>query len=823
MPSIPLPPGLQPFAGVQTVYEYTDGRRAQASFLAVNKPDTWISDEYSIGATQTYKIYFCSVDAAGNVNSIVPDLTPSVLVTITYPPAGQATAPDVTGLALTNSRFEPEPDGTIWALADVSWAIPISPRYAGMNLYRVDVQPPVLMAAAPAPVNHVTLYVNNWPTLAQAWTLAGISYDQNGKPAADPTQTLPPHIPLVTWNIGPPGTGTQGQEYTSIGSAAGATVTTEQELSSDGVVKMRHHIAGWTNPTDNTFGGMSVARVFGGDLAGATWWDAPKGATTLVTDWEPAPAARSWDFYFVSRDMLGHRNTIFTGFTPELPNVAFTPMAGNIIPSRLPSGWWDPTEFQWPAYPAGSFQALQFVAQKIYVGSILRVGGGNGTDAASFAGQQNGQIAVYNASNVLRAWMGEQDNTATPGQAAHSVFGGWFGELYIGGTSPVNAPIYATQAGTVIVGGFDVAGSAYPYISIRDNTGLEVGRIGARIGYSSGGNQAGPELTIQGAWFREFAYGGQSFTDWRMLAKMDGTTPSGASVQMRNINLFTIDYMQNYPSAVNPTNAEVTLTFGYDAFFAPVADTRYWKFPGITLVRTGTKQGVALIDRGIIINNPAGQQLASLVAFNGDQFGSDTPATFWAALTMANPLTGASNVILNSGSVGNGAAYLSIGDGTTNNFSVDQAGNVAVRANLSCGTFSMTGALSCGGVTSSGPISCTTLTATAGGNAITATGSITGGSFWVGGTQVINNAGGFQGSSVNTGGSINGLQYTANGSLVINSSGQYVQAVNTSQGIICGALTVNGGGQINCSDIIQGNGNHFYQRNGSGTLFRLRS
>ena len=67
-PSIPLPPGLQPFAGVQTVYEYQDGRRAQAVFLAVNKPDTWISDEYSIGATQTYIIYFCSTDAAGNVN-----------------------------------------------------------------------------------------------------------------------------------------------------------------------------------------------------------------------------------------------------------------------------------------------------------------------------------------------------------------------------------------------------------------------------------------------------------------------------------------------------------------------------------------------------------------------------------------------------------------------------------------------------------------------------------------------------------------------------------------------------------------------------------
>lgn len=722
-PSLPLPPGLQPFAGVQIVYEYSDGHQTQAVFLAVNKPDTWITEDYAIGSTQTYRVYFCSEDVGGNVNTPVANLTPSVLVTITYPPAGQATAPDVTGLTLTNARDAWQPDGTIWALVDAAWTLPTTPRYAGMHLYRVDQMPPRLMASCPAPVVNATLWVNDWPKVSQIWTIAAISYDQNGKPAADPAQPLPGHIPQAFWTIGPPLSAGSGQEYTSIGTAPISPITTEQMKNSDGVIMMRHHITGWGNPPDNSFGGMSIARFPTGDTNAdhATWWNAPKNVTALVTDWEPAPSATIWDFYFVSRDMSGHRNSIFPTVTPEIIGVHFTPDPGSVLASRFPQDWWNIDEFNFTVAPDGtyttqSFTAKVIAAQKISVGSILRVGGGTAVSndtKASFAGNQNGQIGVFNATNVLRGWIGQQDGLGTPDTPSpHSIFGAWFAELYVGGAGPPTAPFYARQDGTIIVGGFDVASvsgvSRYPYISIHDATNTEVGRIGAKIGYASTGNQSGAEATIQGAWFREFAYGGQSFADWRILAKMDPSNVAGATVQMRNVNLFTIDYRAGYPDATNPLNAENTLLFGADAWHATGTDSRYYKFPGITLTRTNTTHGIILTNRGFILNGPTVAPLGNFVSFNGDQFGGDA-GTFWAVFQMFNPVSGNPNVVLGSalsssvGVVSDAGAYLHMYDqGGTSNFYVDTLGNITVRFTVICGTVSASGQVSCVGVNANG-------------------------------------------------------------------------------------------------------------------------
>jgi hypothetical protein len=762
-PAIPLPPGLNPFGGVQTVYEYDDGTRAQATFLQLDRPDTWVSDDYDVGANLHFKVWFPSVDTAGNVNSIVAGVTPVVDVNIIYPPSGQATAPDVTGFTLSNFRHEAQPDGTIWAKIDATWTNPTSPRYAGVAIYRVGVDPPVLFGQFPIPMNKTTLEVNNYPTISTAWELAAIAYDFNGKLNADPKLALPTRVPTANWVIGPPGLGGSGQEYAPNGGVSGVTITTEQQLNSDGVVMMRHHITGWTNPTDNKFGGMSIERVTAGGTANPTIWDAAKGATSFDTNWEPAPSATSWDFYFVSRDMQGHRNTILPGVTPRV-TVSFTPMAGNVQASRLPSGWWDPSEFQWPSYPSGQFQANQFVAQKIYVGSILRVGGGSGTSAASFAGQQNGQIAVYNASNVLRAWMGEHDATATPDNPSpHSIFGGWFAELYVGGDGPPTAPFYALQDGTVIIGGFDIQpGPRYPYLSIRRNDGIEVGRVGARIGANL--VSTGDPAYIGGAWFREFACGGQSLADWRVLARRDQSNSAGGDLfNIRNVNKFTIDYIQNYPSSSNPTNAAMHLEFGFDTFVADSSSSSYWKFPGFSITRTGTSHAALFINRGMVLNGPIGNRLGGLFSWNGDQFGSDSPSFFWAQLALYSPTSGNANIVLASGSAsGNtGASSLTMSDefGTTN-FSVDTRGNVNVRGNLTPGGNLVGGLIQ--------------------GTTLTSTGQVNGSTF---------QGGVFQGSSVSVTGNI-----TASGNLtcdqinfnqlntrspamnVINSAGEFVGA-----------------------------------------------
>jgi hypothetical protein len=813
--TIPRPPGLLPFAGVLIVFEYPDDNNRQDSkqTLTVNHPDTWISEPYP-AQTATFNVYFCSVDTDGNHNLPIKGVTPMVVVSIVYPPAGESIAPPVTGFTLTNPRHEWAPDGTQWARVTANWINPDATRYSRAQFWRIAPVPVLLLDESS--VSPHTLSVIDWPIVAEAWTVAAISVDRSGKKADDPNN-LSALSPTAIWNIGPPGTGGQGHEQTPQVTISNPTVDIVQQLNSDGVVMMSQTIKGWANSTDNSFGGVSIARVVKDqDPANAAtnvqWFDVPKNATTFTTDWEPAPAAVSWDFYFVARDQQGKRNSIVMGYpgagtTPKYTK-DFAPIPGNVLASRLPRDWFNEAEFEWPAGAAGKFTVEQIVSPKIFVGSILRVGGGttaNVTDP-SFAGQSNGQIAVYSNANELRAWMGQQTQGTPDNPGPHPIYGGWFKELYVGGDNPTNAPLYATQAGVVIVGGFDVAGSRYPYISVRNKFGVEVGRMGARVGQG----QAGNESTIEGAWFREFAYGGQSFADWRMLARTDPSNPQGSTVEMRNISKFQIDYIQNYPSATNPANAAMTLLFGYDAFVADAANPSYYKFPGISMVRSGTGHQAVFINRGIVLNMPSGSvtnpvKAGAFVTYNGDQFGSDT-GTFWCELSMYSPTSQKGNVSLGSGNVGTGASHFRLYDGSATpvlNFGVDEFGNVTIRGSLTLnssiaatqyfitpttqvittgGQFNGPGGVNTiGDVRASGLVSGSALWAggalavnsgqqfvgpggvsTAGG--VTAAGAVIGGSLWVGATQAIDPTGQFiAGAGINTAGNIRGALIAGTG------------------------------------------------------------
>ena len=353
----------------------------------------------------------------------------------------------------------------------------------------------------------------------------------------------------------------------------------------------------------------------------------------------------------------------------------YVPTAGQIIPSRS-TVWWDPTEFQWPTGLA--FGALQFAAQKIFVGSILRVGGGSGTDAASFAGQLNGQIAVFNASNQMVGWVGQQQPTQGNGAATA---GAWFKALWVGGSDPTNAPLWIDSQGIIEVGGIAAAhGAAYPYISVRDNTGLECGRIGAMISSASDstGNVGGAPPTItSGAWFTQLAVGGSNLTNWNVLITPDLTNPLGSNFQMRNINLLSIDYPAH---SGTPSNNEYKIEFGNSVWMT--AGLTGWQFPGIRIyeidghqnVSAGQASGMALLSRGIVIRGSFNQgypPLVSLVQWNGDQTGSDLPVQFFGQLTMANPLTPSfQGVVIASGSSVSGqvvgSAYMRLGDVNNN-------------------------------------------------------------------------------------------------------------------------------------------------------------
>ena len=107
-------------------------------------------------------------------------------------------------------------------------------------------------------------------------------------------------------------------------------------------------------------------------------------------------------------------------------------------------------------------------------------------------------------------------------------------------------------------------------------------------------------------------------------------------------------------------------------------------------------------------------------------------------------------------------------------------------SNIAGAGFSLTnvGALQVNGATTTGSLS---VVSSFSAGSFSTTGSVTGGSFYVGGTQVI------------------------------NTSAQFVQAVNTTQGIICGSLSTSGG-ELDCGNLVVASGKSLL--NGSVTCIQ---
>jgi hypothetical protein len=704
-PPAPLPAGMNPFGGVRIYYAYlnaSDQPQFPATDSGINVPIAQAqggvkSGAYDVGGGGKFWVYFPSEDNAtplgSHVNTIIVGLTPYVEVDIVWPPGGGDTSLDILNLTLSNPRLVWQPDGSLWAEADLSWTNPASNRYGGVSFYKTAVNgvlsaPPVEYGGPQgSSVTHLTLQVTDYPTTPQDWTITAITVDSLGKQNDDPNN--PQHSPHVTWHIGPPGPGGTGQEYAPLVNIAGVTITTDQQISSDGVQMMRFNIAGWSDPASNQFGGVKIAMQ---DNVGTSYWDAGK-QTSITTPWQPAVSAQPLNFYWLSYDPQNNINSILPGVTPS-KSVAFTPSPGQVQATLLPNNWWNTSEFAWPNWPQpNGFQANVIAAGKIAVGSILRVGGAPAGSpfAPSFQGQ-NGQIAVYSSGSdpgdsgtpTLRAWMGQQ-STQLPDGSFATVYGGWFAALYVGGHGPPTSPFFVNNGGIVQVGGWDVqtqlGTTYYPYISIRTRTNLEVGRIGAHLAVGPSGALVPPGdlADIGGAWFTQFACGGQNLADWRLLCPGDNT------IRIRNINTLQIDYSVNTPPTP-PYNAAYQLLLGTDTAYA--VQMSGYKFPGITLMRTGTTHGIRLINRGIVIGSDIQPILGALVSFNGDAAGGDADP-FWCSLTMYSNVSHNINVHLDSGAPGSGASSFSLWDGSnTQNFGVDAGGNVFWRGVLNWGNAS---------------------------------------------------------------------------------------------------------------------------------------
>jgi hypothetical protein len=692
-PSIPVPPGVNHFGGCRIVFVYLNDSGGPifpgtdtGMNIPVNQSDTGFkTDAYTFGSTGKFRVYFVSEDDSqplgAHMNSLTEGTTPFAEAIIPAVP----TTPNVSDFAISNQKIIWLLDGSMIAQATFSWHLPDTAagniRYAGVHLYLVSVSgtgatltpfPQDLTGPHSNVETNYILEISNVPGTVEHWIIAAISYDNNGKLAdgQDPKNYGKPGFtsPTVTWDIGPPSPGQagSGEEFAPVVTLGpGASASDSQSLSSDGVNMVSFAVGPWINPTANQFGSAQIAMVVNGNFSRPTFYTVPANATSFQTPPIPSfgninsPVAV--DFYVVSDDPQGNKNQVVQGKTPKIP-FTYTPKSGAIIPAR--SGWFDDTQFSW--VDGAGLTADNIEANNIYVGKTLVVGGSNDT---SFAGQSNGQIAVKNSSGTLRAWMGEQQ----PGQGTQAgvapLWGAWFGQMWVGGTSPLDAPLWVDNQGIIQVGGIAAKqGSRYPYLSVRDQTGLEMGRIGAQLTAPSGsiGDNVGPNPPNQltaGAWFAQLAIGGSNLSNWNILITPDTSKPLGSLFQMRNIYSLSIDYASQIGP---PSNPEYKLEFG-NSVWSTAGGPKQWQFPGIHIYEVDNVQnlfGAVYLNRGMVLRGKQTQGynvIASLVTYNGNASGADDPGDFWGELTLYSPnYPYRPTVSLSSGSAANGSAQFTL-------------------------------------------------------------------------------------------------------------------------------------------------------------------
>lgn len=732
-----LPPGLSEFGGVAIWYKYfDDGRLTQAMqhpYVSTADPvgqvQTWKSTEYP-ASKGSFRVYFVSMDVGGDQNSIVDGITPSVDVSI-YPTVA---VPKISNLKIVpgSASVMYLPDGSYVSIVTFSWDLPVVDlvRYSGMFLYRVATTgaapcPQQIWPQTPVVDTQAVVDVSNIPSTPETWTIAGISVDFNGQMEDDPsTYGNNPNwtSPTVAWTVGPPGIGVigGGQEYAPLVTInAGATVVSTESTSSDGVRMVTFAINGtngaWTNPTDNRFGGAWIALVVHGDYGHAIYWRVPKGDNHFTTPAIGAPGAFGQPidlaFFILSQDPQDHRNTLQPAVTPYIP-LNYTPTEGTIIPSRNPlTPQWLSSEFFWSN---NDLTVSSIGANKIQVGSVLQVGGKNsfGPSAA------NGQIGVFDSFGTLVAWIGTTvyDGSAKQNPVPGTYGGAWFGQLWVGGDSPSHAPLYVSSYGIVVVGGIAAAPNApYPYISVRDNYGIEKGRIGAQLTSSPPASQDPnaaqnvPTSLTAGAWFSQFAAGGNPFTpggQWQVL--IDGSVSPG-KFYIRDMDQFSISYAANPVGGGGPSNPAYNILMGKGVWSGVGSTNKTYQFPGIQIYESsGTLPdqifGSVLLNRGLVLRGTSSQSyrvLAELVTFNGDSNGSDIPSQFWGQLVMYSAIDPTRAVVdLGSGAVtldgnGNPINGTTIGDshfylsshtrdsnGNYYNFTVDEKGEVHIKGPL---------------------------------------------------------------------------------------------------------------------------------------------
>jgi hypothetical protein len=515
----------RPFGGVQIVYEYANGQRANGPALNVNETAAR-SDWFDLFVgTNPIRVWFVSMDASEEprVNTIVTGLTPSAVATVTWPLASRPSltpyADNVTAFSAANARYVTNAQGQKALLIDLAWTRPSGAaalaRWGGAVIWlHLPSGDKVQMTGAETG-SAVTIESSAFPQSTATWTFYAVSVDNNANANTD-GRSPAVGTPVATISVPPPTAGAAGTEWTS--HVTGASFAAATVTASDGTTQQRI-TATFTAPSDATWGGVEL-RVYSGATLLASTSATPSPIAVVI----PNPdAATTVTVKLVSFDVNGRTNTEVAG-TPQntlsigsaagtldlrkyLPASSdlFTISGGKIIvaasqitETAIASGAISTPKLQANAITSNEIAANAVIAGKIATNAVtattilagsvttakldtteISVGGG---------GSKPGKFGVYNASGSQIGFIGVESGNE----------GAWFKTLSVGGTSYGTGKIRADSSGNVTINDATLTLTLNGVVTSIQND-LAYGTYNGLRVYSTTSGQESPVMITPGA------------------------------------------------------------------------------------------------------------------------------------------------------------------------------------------------------------------------------------------------------------------------------------------------------------------------------------
>jgi hypothetical protein len=552
----------RPFGGVQIVYEYANGQRANGPALNVNETSAR-SDWFDLFVgTNPIRVWFVSMDASEEprLNTIVTGLTPSAVATVTWPLASRPSltpyADNVTGFTATNARYVTNAQGQKALLIDLAWTRPSGAaalaRWGGAVIWlHLPSGDKVQMTGAETG-SAVTIESSAFPQSTATWTFYAVSVDNNANANTD-GRSPAVGTPVATISVPPPTAGAAGTEWTS--HVTGASFAAATVTASDGTTQQRI-TATFTAPSDATWGGVEL-RVYSGSTLLASTSATPSPIAVVI----PNPdAATTVTAKLVSFDVNGRTNT----------EVAGTPQNTLSIGSA-----------------SGTLNGAKLVVASVSTVSLnsteISVGGG---------GSKPGKFGVYNASGSQIGFIGVESGNE----------GAWFKTLSVGGTSYGTGKIRADSSGNVTINDATLTLNLNGVTTVITNANDTIGSL-----------IAGMRITDNStAYYTSYRANSVSLTDGsvsRVLISAGGGSPDpGGRVSVNNTSGSTTITLTGGTGIVSASSFSIGGTPGVTNTTSPITSIS----TGSTSFVTGINSNLITINYKDHANN---NQTVSFLAF----------------------------------------------------------------------------------------------------------------------------------------------------------------------------------------------------------------